>query len=53
MNDLVKLRDKVIRRGFMELVAEDIQVEYQKLDDALLEYGSLTEEGYYIEGPLV
>ncbi len=49
MHDLEKLRDIVIRRGFMELIAEDIQVEFQKLEDALFEYGSLTEEGYYIE----
>jgi len=49
MNDLVRIRDKVIQRGFPELLAEDIQVEYKHLKDALLEYGSLTEEGFYIE----
>ncbi len=49
MHDLEGLRDNVIRKGFMELIAEDIQIEYQELDDALFEYGSLTEEGYFIE----
>jgi len=49
MNDLVRIRDKVIQRGFPELLAEDIQVEYKHLKDALLEYGRLTEEGFYIE----
>ena len=49
MNDLVLLRDKVVQRGFPELFAEDIQVEYKLLDDALLEYGTLSPEGFYIE----
>ncbi len=49
MHNLEKLRDRVIRRGFLELMAEDIQVEYRELEDALFEYGSLTEEGYFIE----
>ncbi len=49
MNDLTHIRDQVIRRGFPELLAEDIQVEYKYLKDALLEYGLLTEEGFYIE----
>ena len=49
MNDLQALRDQVIRRGFPELLADDIQIEYKYLKDALLEYGSLTGEGCYIE----
>lgn len=49
MNNLQTLRDQVIRRGFPELLADDIQIEYKHLKDALLEYGSLTGEGYYIE----
>ncbi len=49
MNDLVLLRDQVIQRGFPELLAEDIQVEYRHLEDALLEYGTLSPEGFYIE----
>ena len=49
MNDLVFLRDQVIKRGFPELLAEDIQVEYKHLEDALLEYGTLKPEGFYIE----
>jgi len=49
VKNLEEIRDHVIKRGFPELMAEDIQVEYKKLEDALLEYGGLTEEGYYIE----
>ncbi len=49
MNNLKKIRDQVIRRGFPELLTDDIQIEYKHLKDALLEYGSLTGEGYYIE----
>ena len=49
MNDLALLRDQVIQRGFPELLAEDIQVEYKHLEDALLEYGTLSPEGFYIE----
>jgi hypothetical protein len=49
MNNLNELRDQVISRGFPELMAEDIQVEYKELKDALFEYGGLTQEGYYIE----
>ena len=49
MNNLEEIRDDVIRNGFSELMDEDIQVEYKSLDDALFEYGGLTEEGFYIE----
>jgi hypothetical protein len=49
MKELQTLRDRVIHQGFPELLSEDIQVEYQELKDALFQYGSLTEEGYYIE----
>jgi hypothetical protein len=49
MNDLAYLRDQVVQRGFPELFAEDIQVEYKHLEDALLEYGTLNPEGFYIE----
>jgi hypothetical protein len=49
MNDLAYLRDQVVQRGFPELLAEDIQVEYKHLEDALLEYGTLNPEGFYIE----
>ena len=49
MNDLALLRDQVVKRGFPELLAEDIQVEYKHLEDALLEYGTLNPEGFYIE----
>jgi hypothetical protein len=49
MNDLAQLRDLVIRKGFPELLDEDIQVEYKHLEDALLEYGTLDPEGFFIE----
>ena len=47
--DLSKILSSVIRKGFPELLSEDIQIEYQKLRDSLLVYGELTQEGYYIE----
>lgn len=49
MNNLSEIRDKVIKSGFPELMSEDIQVEYKKLEDAVFECGGLTEEGFYIE----
>ena len=49
MNNLIQIRDDVIKRGFPELMAEDIQVEYTHLKDALFVYGRLTREGFYIE----
>ena len=49
MNDLASIRDHVISEAFSELMAEDIQIEYKKLEDALLDCGQLTSEGYYIE----
>ena len=49
MNDLALLRDQVIQKGFPELLDEDIQVEYKHLEDALLEYGTLDPEGFFIE----
>ncbi|MEA1994321.1 MAG: hypothetical protein U9N35_08025 [Euryarchaeota archaeon] len=49
MNDLKSIRDEVIKKGFLELLDEDIQIEYTSLEDALFEYGELSEEGYYIE----
>ena len=49
MNDLEEIRDAVIEKGYPELMDEDIQVEYKTLDDALLQYGGLTGEGFYIE----
>lgn len=41
--------DEVIRDGFPELLSEDIQIEFASLDDALMEFGDLTGEGYFIE----
>ena len=49
MENLAKLLDNVIRRGFPELLGEDIRIEFINLRDALLEYGELTHEGFYIE----
>jgi hypothetical protein len=49
MHDLGLIRDRIIKKAFPELMDEDIQVEYAKLEDALLEYASLTGEGFYIE----
>lgn len=49
MNGLDEIRDEVMRDGFPELIHLDIQVEYVRLEDALLEYGELSPEGYYVE----
>jgi len=49
MQNLDEIRDRIIQKGFLELMDEDIQVEYKDLDDALLEYCGLTSDGYCIE----
>lgn len=49
VNDLRRIVDKVIIKSFPELMDDDIQIEYKDLEDALLEYGELSEEGFYIE----
>jgi hypothetical protein len=49
VENLAKIRDRVIKKGFPELMNDDIQIEYSALDDALFEYGELSEEGFYIE----
>jgi hypothetical protein len=49
MNDLIRLLDKVIGRGFPELLGEDIRIEYIPLKHSLLAYGNLSHEGFYIE----
>ena len=41
--------DDVIKKGFPELLGEDIRIEYAALDDALLTFGKLSQEGFYIE----
>jgi hypothetical protein len=46
---LSKILNTVIRRGFPELLGEDIQIEYVKVKASLLNYGELTHEGFYIE----
>lgn len=48
-HDLLQVLNRVIRRGFPELLGEDIQIEYYILKDALIHYGELTQEGFYIE----
>ena len=49
MANLTKILDGVIRRGFPELLREDIRIEFLNLHDSLLSYGELTHEGFYIE----
>jgi hypothetical protein len=49
LHDLTNILNLVIRKGFPELLREDIHIEFVKLRDALLQYGELTQEGYYIE----
>ncbi len=49
VENLTKIRDRIIIKSFPELMDYDIQVEYNDLKDALLEYGELSEEGFYIE----
>jgi hypothetical protein len=49
MVNLHKILDGVIRRSFHELLREDIRIEFLDLHDALLHYGELTSEGFYIE----
>jgi hypothetical protein len=47
--DLLDILNAVIRRGFPELLGEDIQIEYLNLKSSLMSYGELTREGFYIE----
>lgn len=47
--DLPDILNTVIRRGFPELLGEDIQIEYLNLKSSLMSYGELTREGFYIE----
>jgi hypothetical protein len=49
LNDLKKILNLVVRKGYPELLREDVKIEFVKLRDALLQYGELTHEGYYIE----
>jgi hypothetical protein len=49
VENLAKIRDNIIIKNFPELMDDDIQVEYNNLEDALFEYGELSEEGFYIE----
>jgi hypothetical protein len=47
--DLNRVIDGVIKRGFPELLGEDIRIEFTTLNDALLTFGKLSQEGFYIE----
>jgi hypothetical protein len=47
--DLSQILNTVIRRGFPELLGEDIQIEFLKVKASLLNYGELTHEGFYVE----
>ena len=49
MTELTRILNEVIKRGFPELLGEDIQIEHLVLRDALLTYGELSHEGFYIE----
>jgi hypothetical protein len=49
MNNLEEIRDEVIRKGFPELMAEDVQIEYKPLKDAILKCDDFIEEGHYVE----
>jgi len=49
MNELEEIRDEIIKQAFPELLDEDVRIEYKHLDDALIECGGLTPEGFYIE----
>lgn len=39
----------IIKDSFPELMNEDIQIEWKDLKDALMEYGGLSVDGFYIE----
>jgi len=47
--DLIRILNDVIKRGFPELLGEDIRIEFTTLNDALLTFGKLSHEGFYIE----
>jgi len=49
MADLKPILDSIIPRGYKELLGHDIQIEYEKLEDALAQYSRLKPEGFYIE----
>ena len=40
---LIETLDEVIRKGFPELMNEDFQTDFEKLDNALFEYGPLID----------
>lgn len=46
--NLMEITNRVIRKGFPELLGEVIRIEFRNLRDALLQYGELTREGFYI-----
>jgi hypothetical protein len=48
-NGLSEILNSVIQRGFPELLSEDIRIEFVKVRHALMQYGELTGEGFYIE----
>ena len=47
--DVTRVLDEVIKSGFPELLGEDIRIEFSTLNDALLTFGKLSHEGFYIE----
>lgn len=49
MNNLIEIRDRIITTSFPELMDGGIQVEYKSLEDAVMQSGTLSPEGLYIE----
>lgn len=49
MSKLNKILDDIIKSKYPELLGEDIRIEFVDLDDSLMEYGSLTNEGFFID----
>jgi hypothetical protein len=49
MNNLEEIRDYTIKKGFPELLAENITISYAHLKDAFLICGDLKDEGYFIK----
>jgi len=49
MHDLTAIVNGIVRKGFPELMDEDIQVNYEPLADSVMQSGAFKSEGFYIE----
>ena len=49
MNNLEEIRDEVIRRGFPELMTENISIKYTQLKDAFLYCNDFPKNGHHIK----